>query len=446
MTISIEKQSGCEAELRAEVPAETVSQERKKALQAFTREVKIPGFRPGKVPADMIEKRYGESVDREVDQRLLNEAVSKGLKDHEDLRVLDVRESQKPDHKEDGSRVYLASLVLAPEFDLPDYKGIEIEVPKSGVTDEAVEEQLEGVRQRFADYEDITDRAVRDGDLAIIDYTSTIDGKPMDEVAGEAAKPLASNEGYWIKIEQEAFFPGFTEELVGLKVGDEKDITVTLPEDFPLEVLRGTEALFHVKVTGLKEETLPELDDSFAEKLQPGKTLDDIRGLIRNDLQRQWDQKLNELKVGKALEKIEQAVDFELPEAYLVEETQGQADRLVQEATQKGASPEELEAQREELFALAGVRARTNLKTNFLLTRIAEEEKLQVTNEDLYGRIAVLAKGRKTSTKKYLAELKKNNQIGAIRNQLILSKAIDFILEHAKVTETEQETPVQEEQ
>ncbi len=269
MNIRLEKKENCIATLSIEVPAETVTKERNQVIKAFMSQAKIPGFRPGKAPKAVIEKRHGEDISAEVENRLFQSSIQEGLKQNEDIEVLNVKTPQNVTHAADGTFSFEADLILSPQFELPEYKGLEIEIPKVEVTEDIIDQNLEQLQQRFADYQDIEDRALEDGDLAVINFTGTVDGKPLDEVGGEQAKPLASNEGYWIRIEDEAFFPGFTDELVGCKVDDEKEITVTLPEDFPIEALREKEAVFAVKVTGMKTEVLPELDDEFAGKIDP---------------------------------------------------------------------------------------------------------------------------------------------------------------------------------
>ena len=438
MNISLDKKPGCIAALSAEVPAEKVAQERTKILKTFTREVRLPGFRPGKAPKAVIEKRYGEQINQELERALIDQALREMMKQHEDLKVLEVKAPEAATHEADGSFSFNTEMILAPEIELPDYKGIEIEIPKGGIEDKMIDDQLEQLRSRFADYEDIEGRGLEDGDLAVIDYTSTVDGKPMDEVGGESAKPLAENEGYWIRMEDEAFFPGFTEPLKGMKAGDEKEVTVTLPEDFPIEQLREKEAVFQVKVTGIKDETLPELNDEFAAQLQPGKTMEEIRAMVREDLEGQQKRQLEELKIDRLLEKLHGMVDFELPEEFVKQETQGQADRMVEESLQQGASEEMLEERQAELFETAAARAKTNLKTNFLLQEIAGAEEIKVGQNEILQRVTQMAKQAKTPVKKYIKELQKNGQISNIQNNMLLGKAIDFLLESAKVTEVEQ--------
>ena len=440
MNIRLEKKEKCLAALSVEVPAEKVTEERNKDLKGFVTQARIPGFRPGKAPLSVIEKAHSSNITQEVESRLIQNSFQEALKENNDLKVLSVKNPKNVTHQADGSFTFEAEIITAPEISLPEYKGLEIEVPKSEITDEVVDQNLEQLRQRFADYEDITDRATELGDLAIIDYTATIDGKPLDEVGGEQAKSLASNEGYWIRIEDEAFFPGFTDALIGSKPNDDKEITITLPDDFPIESIRGMEAVFAVTVTGLKNESLPELDDEFAGKIEAGKSLDDIKALIRDDLDLRQKRQLEEIKINSVLAKLNELTDFDVPEEFLQSETQGQADAMVSEGLEAGMSEDEVEERKAGLFEEAQVRAKNSLKTNFLLTEIGEKEELKVENSEVLQRVTVMAKQAKKPVKGYMKELQKNGQLGNIRQNMIFSKAIDFLVEHANVTEVEPET------
>ncbi|MCX8237614.1 MAG: trigger factor [Akkermansiaceae bacterium] len=440
MNIRLEKKEKCLAALSVEVPAEKVTEERNKVLKGFVTQARIPGFRPGKAPLSVIEKAHSSNITQEVESRLIQNSFQEALKENNDLKVLSVKNPKNVTHQADGSFTFEAEIITAPEISLPEYKGLEIEVPKSEITDEVVDQNLEQLRQRFADYEDITDRATELGDLAIIDYTATIDGKPLDEVGGEQAKSLASNEGYWIRIEDEAFFPGFTDALIGSKPNDDKEITITLPDDFPIESIRGMEAVFAVTVTGLKNESLPELDDEFAGKIEAGKSLDDIKALIRDDLDLRQKRQLEEIKINSVLAKLNELTDFDVPEEFLQSETQGQADAMVSEGLEAGMSEDEVEERKAGLFEEAQVRAKNSLKTNFLLTEIGEKEELKVENSEVLQRVTVMAKQAKKPVKGYMKELQKNGQLGNIRQNMLFSKAIDFLVEHANVTEVEPET------
>lgn len=442
MTISVEKQPKCLALLQAEIPAGDAQKEKDSVIKAFSKEVRIPGFRPGKAPKAVIEKRHGEDIKNEVNQRLVNQIVQEALKQNEGLNILNLKNPDKAEFNEDGSYTFNATLILAPEFELPEYKGLEAEIPKSEISDEIITQNLEQLQQRFADYEEVEDRAIEANDLVVVDYTSTIDGKPMDEVAGEQAKPLASNEGYWIRIEEEAFFPGFTDALVGVTPGEEKEITVTLPSDFPLEVLRGQEAVFQVQVKEIKKEVLPELNDDFAAKIEPGKTLDEIKELIRADIEMRQKRQIEEIKVAGVLEKLTEKVEMEIAEEIIQSETGDQANRIAQQRAQAGTSREDIEADKEAIMTEAAQGAETNLKTNFILQEIAEKENLEVTQQEILQRITLMAKQAKEPVKKFTKQLQKNNQLNNIRQNMLLAKAVDFLVENATFTEVE--SPEQE--
>ena len=214
MNIRLEKKEKCLAALSIEVPAETVASERAKILKAFIRQARIPGFRPGKAPRAVIEKAHAEDISQEVESRLIQNSFQEALKENEDLKVLNVKNPENVTHQADGSFTFDAELITSPEFSLPDYKGLNIEVPKVEVTDGIVDENLDQLRQRFADYEDIEDRAAEKGDLAVIDYTATIDGKPLEEVGANKPNHLLPTRATGFDSTKKPFSPASPMDLL----------------------------------------------------------------------------------------------------------------------------------------------------------------------------------------------------------------------------------------
>ncbi|MGC6564137.1 MAG: hypothetical protein ACON38_00855, partial [Akkermansiaceae bacterium] len=178
----------------------------------------------------------------------------------------------------------------------------------------------------------------------------------------------------------------------------------------------------------------------FAAKVEPGKTLEDIKGLISTDIETRMKQQVEEIKVNAVLAKLNEAVDFDVPEEFLQSETQGQADAMVQEEMEKGATEEDLAANQEAVFEAAGVRAKNSLKTNFLLTEIAKQEELTVPNSDVLARVTAMAKQAKKPVKGFMKELQRDGRLGNIRQNMLFGKTIDFLIEHATVTEVEPQT------
>ena len=335
------------------------------------------------------------------------------------------------------------TVILAPSFDLPDYKGIEVKIPSEKATDDEIQRELDGVAERYAEYNDIEDRPLQSGDIAVIDFTSTLDGKPLEEALGKPVGVLGGKEDYWIQIKKDAFLPGFSEQLEGAAAGDNREVKSSVGDDFPVAELHGKELVFDVTVKGIKEQKLPELDDSFvAETLQfgEGKTMDDLKEMISEQITQQKKQQAEEAKIDQIVENLIGQVDFDLPEELVNAEAQGSADDMVARGAQAGLSDEEIAAQQAQIVATAQIQARNNLKTNFILQEIARVESLDVSDAELLQRIGVMAKQQKKSPKTLAKELQKSGRISNLKNSVLIGKAIDFLVDNAKVEEIEPDT------
>lgn len=440
MNITIERQEKCLATLRVVVPSATVAAEKSKILASYAKQAKIPGFRPGKAPLAVIEKRFQNDIKEEIESRLINQSLQESLK-KEPVKVLDFGNPDNLVFNADGSFCFDTVLTLAPDFILPDYKGIPVSVPSNEVSNEEVETQLQGLRQRFADFTAIEDRALAMEDFAVVDFTSSLDGKPLEEALGRPAGYLAGREGFWVKMQDDSFLPGFAPQLVGLNAGDAKDVSIVIPSDFPIEELCEKTIVFHVTIKEVKQQVLPELDDAFAEKLMgPEKSVDDLKNTIVEGMKSNKQKEIDDMKVNQLIAHFDQLVEFEVPESLLQAETQNQADTLVRSAAQAGMTDDEITNQREALLDTASVQAKTNIKTNFILQEIAEKENIVVSDQEMITHIMEIARRRKEEPAKLIKELQRNGQIPGIRNSLLTNKALDFLLEHASVTETSETT------
>ncbi len=442
MNITVDKQPECIATLRAEIPADHVQNERKNIVKAYSAQAKIPGFRPGKTPVSVIEKRFATDIKDELESRLISAACEEAMRKDEDLKVLNFKSPEAVTYADDGSFSFAMPLILAPTFELPDYKEIEVKVPSADATEDEVQREIDGVLERYADYKDIDDRALQADDIAVIDFTSTLDGKPLEEALGKPAGILGGKEDYWVQIKEDAFLPGFSKQLEGASTGDSREVVCSVGDDFPIEDLRGKDINFAVTIKGIKEQALPELDDAFvAETLQFGKdkTVDDLKELISDQITQQKGQKINEDKVNQIVENLLGKVDFALPEEMVMAEAQGSADDMVARGAQAGLSDEEIASQQAEIIASAQVQARNNLKTNFILQEIAHAEKIAVTDNELSQRIASIAHQQKKTPKAVAKEMQRSGRISSLRNSILIGKAIDFLVDNAKVEEVEPE-------
>lgn len=435
MNIVVDKQPNCVASLRVEIPADQITGQRDQIVRNYSNKARVPGYRPGKAPASVIQKRYEKQIADELNENLFNLAIDQAIK-QESLKVLDFSDMQDLCLLPDGSMTFSAALTIAPEIELPEYKGIKVTVPPAEVPEEDFEAQLKSLQERFADFNDVEGRAAEMDDFAVVDYSSTVDGKPTEEFLGKPAGHLAGREGFWLRINKEAFLPGFAEQVVGMNIGDSKDITVTLPEDFQVTELCGKDITFSTTIKELKQAILPELNDELAERLAPGKTMDEIKEIIRENMKNERQRQIGDMKVNQIVEHFNANTSFELPEALVTQETQSQADAMVQRGIQQGMSEEDIASQQQELFASASNQAVTNLRTNFILQEIANAEKLEATDGELINHLVQMAQQRKIAPKKFIKDMQRSGRLPSIRNSIIISKAIDFVVKHAEVEES----------
>ena len=435
MNIVVEKQPKCVATLRVEIPAEKVRGQRQEIVRHYASRAKIPGFRPGKAPHAVVEKRFAKDIDEELHGQLVNEAYDKAM-EQEDLKVLDFGQPENLSTSPDGGLSFVATLTLAPEIALPEYKGITVTVPPGDVPEDDLNSQLESLRERFADFNTVEGRAATMGDFAVIDYSSTVEGQPTDEFLGKPAGYLSGREGFWLKLDEKAFLPGFAAEVAGMSAGDSREIKLTLPEDFPIEALRSREIVFSVALKEIKEQLLPELDDAFAAKLIPGKSMEELKQVIRDNMSDERAKRIGDMKVNQIVAHFNSLVDFELPEDLVTQETQSQADAMVRRGVQAGMSEEEIEAQQSEIFASANQQAVTNLRANFILQEIARVEKITVSDSELINYLAGLAQQRKMAPKKFIKDMQRAGRLPSIRNSIAIGKTIDFLVEQANVVES----------
>ena len=438
MIINVERLPECKALLRIEVPEKDAKSERKVIVGLYASQAKIPGFRPGKTPSSIIEKRFKDGIESEFEERTVKQAVQKAT-ESENLDIIRVAEVRDQSHNTDGTYTATIELVTAPEFSLPDYKGIEVQVPNSEVTEEQLAESLDQMRERFAEYTDIDGRTAEMNDFAVIDYKGSINGKSVGEVLPSAPATLAQNSGFWLRMAEDSFLPGFCTGLVGVKAEDAKDISVSIPDDYPAEELRGHTIDYSVEIKGLKEQVLPELNDEFAGKVEPGKSLEELKGSLRSHMEQQREGYRKEIITNQVLDKINSNLDFDLPKEIVMRETQSRVNDIVTSNSERGIPEEEIVENQQQIIQTAGEQASMSVKTSFILEQIADAEDIKVTREELLGRVAEIAARNNTPVKKLTKQLEKQNGFGRIYNGLRIQKTLDFLRDSASITEVDPE-------
>ena len=438
MIINLEKLPDCKALLRIEFPAQDTEAERKQIIKTFSKQAKIPGFRPGKTPAHVIQNRFKSEIESEFEDRVVRKAIQK-TNDENELDIISIKEIRDQSHNNDGTFSATIELVIAPEFELSEYKGIEVTVPKIDVSNKELEESLGQIRERFADYQNVEDRGIQMGDFVVINYKGSIDGKAVGEVLPLAPATLAQNTGFWLKMDDNSFLPGFCKPLLDLKNNDSKSLNVTIPDDYEAEELRGQSLDYEVEIVEIKEQKLPDLDDEFAEKIEPGKSLDELKNTLREQMEEQRKGYRQEMITNQILSKINSELEFEVPQEIVMRETQSRVNDIFNSNTERGVSEEELVEHQEQIIESAGQQANNSVKTSFILEQIADKEKIEVTQEEVLNRVGEIAARQKTSVKQLTKQLQKKNAFGKIINGIKIQKTIEFLRDSAVVKEVEPE-------
>jgi trigger factor len=431
MNVQLENLPNCITTMRVEVPADKVSKVREAIVAEYAQHAKLPGFRPGKAPRSVVEGKFKHEIKEELEKRILSDSCREAIAENK-LRALHISNVEDVEFAADQTLTYMATVVTAPAFELPEYKGLKIELAASEVTDTDLDEAIERLRDQAADFVDVTDRTLAMDDFAVITYTGTIDGKPADEVV-PAAKLLASHKDFWLKLTAETFLPGFSDQLIGAAAGDVREFDLVVPAEFPVADLPGKTIHYNVTVNSIKSKVMPEANDEFAAQVIPGNTLAQLREVVRGELTRQKSVELENDKRNQAMKALLAKVECELPEGLVQNESARLLDEVIRENQNRGVPDEVIEAGKQELQTTAAANARDRIKGTFVLVRIAEAEKISVTREEFQQRLTMMAMRYQMPVEKLQKELIKREALESINEEILTGKVLDFLIANASV-------------
>jgi len=424
--VTVEAKEDCVRVLDVEVPADQVNAEIEKLFEETRRMADVPGFRPGKVPRKVLEKRFGKRVRQEAIDSTVAQSYEEALKS-EGLSAITDPEIQDTKFEENESLKYRAVIEISPRVvELGEYKGLVLERHVPEVTDAHVEQVLENTRQAHAVYVPRDAKPAADGDLLVIDYEGTIDGEPFQGGTGESVTLVLGQRGY---------FQEFSDALRRLVPESETDIKVTFPEDHERSDLAGREALFHVKVNEVKERVLPALDDEFAKEAGDCDTLEEFRKRIRDQLEERQRERAEGNVRWEALKAIVDASSFELPKSAIDHIAEAGYEDKVRELISAGVPPADIEARDEELRKECMEDAELELKIACAELEIAKREGLIVTDEEIEREKADLKEtGVKAETVEEYFNVPDLRE--RYRTRMLRRKARRLILEAARIRET----------
>jgi trigger factor len=436
MKVEVEKQPDSVSMLKIELPPEEVSKEWDAIAGSFVRFAKIPGYRPGKAPRRVIEAKFRKEIKDELTKKLVSKSYHDAI-EQKQLRVVSLTNLEDVQFGEDKSMRFRATVVTAPEFDLPEYKNISVQLPDTKVSDAEVDAALERMRDQAADFVDVPERGLEMEDFAVIDFEGSIDGKPLRDVAPAASKNLYGGKKFWLRLAPDNFLPKFCEQIVGLKPGETRDVIVEFPAEFPVKEFTGKQAVYNVTLREIKQRVLPPLDDSFAAKLMPDKILADLRHAIEHDLEHEKEHEVQRAKESQIVRYLHEHTQFDLPPSLLRNETRRALGELVQRNRERGVPDEMLKDKEKELVEGAAGLAAHRLRTNFILQRIAEREKIEVAREDVDDRVRQEAARYSISVEKMRKELDEHDGLNALAEQVLLGKTLDFLMANVSVETAE---------
>lgn len=433
MKVEVEKQPDSVSELQIELPPEQVSKEWNRITDNYARHARIPGYRPGKAPRRVVEAKYRKEIQDELTKKLVSESYRQAVAEKQ-LRVISLTNVEDVEIGDDKTMRFRATVITAPEFELPDYKNITVQIPPAEVTEEEINAALERLRDQSADFVEVEpERALQMEDFAVIDFEGTIDGKPVSEIAPEASKNLHGGRKFWLRMAPDNFLPNFCEQLVGQTKEETRLVIVNFPQDFPVNEVAGKKADYAVTLRELKKKVLPELNDEFAGRLAKDKTLADLRHMLEHDLEHEKEHAIEHAKESQIIKTLHERTRFDLPPQLLRGETRRALGELVQRNRQRGVPDEMLKTKERELVEGAGSLAAHRLKTNFILHRIAEHEKLEVKREELDERIRREAARQNVTMEKMRREIEEREGINGLVEEILLGKTIDFLKANVSV-------------
>ncbi|MDD2401455.1 MAG: trigger factor [Clostridia bacterium] len=430
MDVIAEKLEKSRVKLTIEVPDEKFEESMQKAYKIVVKKVNVPGFRKGKAPRRIVEKMFGRGI-------LMEEAVQDAVPKAYIEALAQVKDEytavSNPDYEmvemEEGKPfTFKATFDVKPEVILGEYKGIELERLSSEVKTEDVDAEIEKMQQRYAKLVVIEDGEATEGDSVSIDFLGKVDGEPFEGGTGE---------NYALELGSNTFIPGFESQVIGVKVGETKDVLVTFPEEYQAENLAGKDAVFTVTVREIKRKEYSSLDDEFAKDVSEFETLQELREDVENKLKEAAEKKAEQSLRQSALQKVAKSTQVEIPQSLIENRINAMVNDFEFSLSQQGFTLEKyLEITNTKLEDLRNnyrANAEVSVKADFTLDAIAKAENIEATQENVDAEIEKMAKNYKQDLDKIRETMEKEGHITNLKFGIMLDKALSFIIEQANI-------------
>ena len=443
MEHTVEKLSGNKVKISFKASAEDFQQAIGKAYLKLRGQIAVPGFRKGKAPRKLIERMYGAGIFyEEALETLFPGAYAEAVQQNE-LKPVAQPELDNVEQMEEGKDLlFSCEVFVMPEVKLGEYKGVGVTRTVRKVTAEEVDSYIEQERKRVARSEEVTDRALENGDKAELDYSGTVDGVKFDGGTAEHQTLL---------IGSGTFIPGFEEQMVGMQIGEERDLHVKFPEEYHAENLKGKDAVFHVKLNGITHEELPELDDEFAAEVSDFDTMADYRADVEKKLQESADAQAEESARQKLVDAVVDAAEVDIPAPMVEDQLNDMMQQMGWRMQQQGFSMEQymkiLGQTEDQMRDMYRQEAQRNVKTELVIDEIIKAESIEADDAD----VDKMLEGYTSAMGQTVEELKKSfnaEQLNYFKHRAQVNRALDLMWNNAKITDEEpkaEEAPKAEE-
>jgi trigger factor len=433
--VHVEDISDVKKKVRIEVPRDKYAASLDEQYKELRKNAVIKGFRKGKAPMDLLRARFKNEVEVEASRSVIEETFEPALKDN-NLVAVSVNKLEPEALEEDKPFVYTAEIEVQPEIEPHDYTGLELTRHTREVSEEEVDRTLEQMRESQSTLKPVSeDRGITSGDHLVVDIRAELDGTTV---------PALTVSDYHMEFGRDFFLQGFDEKIEGMTVGENKRISVTMPEDFPKKEIAGKTLEMDVTIKEAREKVLPELDDDFAKDIGEHETLEELKEAIRKDIQRTNENETRKEMEAQIVDALIEKNPFSVPESMIEKQADDQLMNTRMTLARYGINPDDLGPPSESQRQKARESSEKTIKGSIIFQGIAKKENMEVSDEDLASEIEQRAEEMGWSAEYLREHLEEHNMIEDFKLGLLQKKVIDFLIDKGEVTEEQAETPEEE--
>ncbi len=388
------------------------------------KQVKVKGFRPGRVPKNIINAFYKDYIEAELKKRIVESTMGNALNE---VNIKPIGDPIIDFFDDDGFKGYTIECEVIPHFEPPEYKGIEVEVEPITVSEDDVKRRMENIRQLYAQMEmKSEEEGAEKDDFMIISYQGFLDGKPLQEV---------KTDNYPVELGNSMLMPEFESALYGMKIGEDKEITIDFPDDYPDKDICGRRILFKIHVKEIRKKILPELDDDFAKDMG-FENLEKMRESVENDLRKEKESARNKIIYQKIIDSLLEKVDIAVPKRYLEKRVQSMLEEAKQRYEAEGITEDIMKNLEVNLRKDYEQKAEKRIKTDFLLIKIAEKENIKLDEKDVEERLKRIAEDARRPYNDVKSFYERNELLESLKGIILEEKTLNFLKDNAVIKET----------